>query len=127
MSGEVDIATAAQFRADLLGVVAASPESDVVLDCADLRFVDSSAVRVLVEAHRLLESQGRGFRMINVPRVPRRRLETFGLIEVLRIERTRGRRRSQATGPGQEERSAMDRRCRNSRCRCRSDVPPQIP
>jgi anti-anti-sigma factor len=87
MSGEVDIATAARFRADLMGVAAASPESDVVLDCEDLMFVDSSAVRVLVEAHCLLAAQGRGFRMINVPGVPRRRLETFGLTDVLRIER----------------------------------------
>jgi anti-sigma B factor antagonist len=87
MSGEVDIATAPQLRADLLGAAAASPKSDVVLDCEDLSFVDSSAVRVLVEAHNALAAQGRAFRMVNVPRVPRRRLETFGLTDLLGVER----------------------------------------
>jgi len=86
MTGEVDIATAGQLRADLLDAAAASPESDVALDCEGLSFVDSSAVRVLVEAHNLLAAQGRAFRMVNVPRVPRRRLETFGLMDVLGIE-----------------------------------------
>ena len=45
--------------ADVLSWVTAWRSGDVVVDLADLTFIDTAAVDVLAECHRLLELDGR--------------------------------------------------------------------
>ena len=78
--GEHDTATAASLRSDLLAY-AASTEGDVVCDCADLTFLDSRAIAVLVGVRRDLGRTGRSFRLTNVTGLTFRTLEVLGLLE----------------------------------------------
>ena len=79
--GEIDLASAAALLADLQRAISAS-DADLIIDCKHLRFIDSTAVRVLVEAHRALERQGRHLTVVNIVGGPRRVFEDFGLTEL---------------------------------------------
>jgi anti-sigma B factor antagonist len=87
VSGEVDLATAPALEAALHDAIAA-PAGRVVLDCAGLTFMDSSGLRVLIEAKRALDVQGRGpdFHMVNLGEAPRRAIEIGGLSEVFNLD-----------------------------------------
>ena len=63
LSGEFDIATAADLRHALTDDTEATV---VVADFADVTFVDSSALRALLEVRQQLEHQGRSLRLINL-------------------------------------------------------------
>jgi anti-sigma B factor antagonist len=56
VAGELDISNADQLAAVL--VPAAEGGGRVVLDCSELRFVDSSGIRVLIRAMDRLRGQG---------------------------------------------------------------------
>ena len=55
--GEVDMATAPQLREELSGLVD-SGVTQLVLDCRDLQFLDSSGIGVLIAVHKLLDGSG---------------------------------------------------------------------
>jgi anti-anti-sigma factor len=95
LRGDVDMARAAELRDDLEPIVRRCPE-DVVIDCTELTFLDSSGIAVLVEARDHLDRQGRRFRMENVPRIARRTIEVLGLVDHLGIDRGDG---TSATAP----------------------------
>lgn len=76
--GEVDLLTAPSLEAALAqadGRVA----SRVVLDLADLRFIDSTGIHVLVAAHNQATSSGRRLVLANVPARARRVLDLTGV------------------------------------------------
>ncbi|NHC46550.1 STAS domain-containing protein [Motilibacter aurantiacus] len=57
--GDVDLASAPELRVELLGLIGDGC-SDILVDLADVPFVDSTALGVLVAArHRVTESGGR--------------------------------------------------------------------
>ena len=87
LRGEIDLAAAGEVRSKLLVLVNATND-DLVLDCADLSFIDSQGIKVLVETQRLLAIDGRGFRMVNVEGMTRRSISVLGLSELLGIEET---------------------------------------
>ena len=64
LSGEFDIATAADLRHALTDDTEAAV---VVADFAEVTFVDSSALRALLEVRQQLEQQGRSLRLVNHP------------------------------------------------------------
>jgi anti-sigma B factor antagonist len=82
--GEIDIATAPKLEHDL-GLLIDEGEADLNVDCRDLTFIDSSGVRVLLDAQRLLQADGRNLRITNIEDPPRRVLEVLGLMELLRV------------------------------------------
>jgi len=85
LRGEIDIDTAPQLRVDLKRAIARG--SHLLIDCAGLRFIDSSGIAVLLEAHAELEADGRHMLIQNVQRGPRLALEALGLTDLLRYER----------------------------------------
>jgi anti-anti-sigma factor len=58
LRGEADYATT-HALADVLSWVTAWRSDDVVVDLADLNFIDSATVALLAECHRLLAQSGR--------------------------------------------------------------------
>jgi anti-anti-sigma factor len=56
--GEIDMATAAAFRADLFDVIDNSEEALVSVDCSGVTFMDSAAYHTLIEATEYAERRG---------------------------------------------------------------------
>jgi anti-sigma B factor antagonist len=86
MSGEVDLSTAPLVRADLARLISAD-DAHLLIDCAQLTFIDSTGIAVLLEANQKLEADGRHMLILNVERGPRRVFEALGLTDLLRFER----------------------------------------
>ena len=83
--GEYDLANAAELAARLQRISDDS-RGDVVVDCEYLRFWDSSAVTVLVDAQQRLRTQGRNLLLINLTSSPRRILEVLGIAESFGVD-----------------------------------------
>jgi anti-anti-sigma factor len=78
LHGEVDVTLAdALFRA--LVDVACDRPGEVVLDLADLRFLDVAGARALARATQVLRAADVQLRMVRAPRIAVRCLELFGL------------------------------------------------
>jgi anti-anti-sigma factor len=85
LSGEFDLANTPGLLDDLCQIVSATG-ADLVVDCSELRFIDSSGIKVLIQVRNALDAQGRRFRMQRLPPTPLRTLEVLGLLEVLGVE-----------------------------------------
>jgi anti-anti-sigma factor len=57
LDGEIDMATEHRFQEAVTEALTTQPFGRVVLDCADLRFIDSSGLRVLIRAHKAAKEQ----------------------------------------------------------------------
>lgn len=57
LDGEIDLATEARFQDAVTEALITQPSGRVVLDCTDLRFIDSSGLRVLIRAHKTAREQ----------------------------------------------------------------------
>ncbi|WP_017592159.1 STAS domain-containing protein [Nocardiopsis potens] len=53
LDGEIDMATEKRFHQAAREAVESRPHGRVVLDCTRLDFIDSSGLRVLIQAHKL--------------------------------------------------------------------------
>ncbi len=84
LSGEVDLAVAHLLVPQLLDLAISAPGSTVVIDCAELTFIDSSGVNVLL---RVSEQSGKSLRLENLSSNGRRVFEILGLCERFGIER----------------------------------------
>jgi anti-sigma B factor antagonist len=84
--GEIDITTAPQLRKDLQAGINEN-SAYVVIDCADMTFIDSTGVAVILEAHRDLQFQGRHLYVANIQHGPRRLFEMLGVTDLLLEER----------------------------------------
>jgi anti-sigma B factor antagonist len=80
--GELDMSTAPEFDAVLDVVVTRG--TDVVIDCAQLTFIDSSGINALVRAHHQLGE--RVLRVRNVPDQMHRVLKLTKLVELFALE-----------------------------------------
>ena len=80
--GEIDMAQQADLRAELRHLILGT-DAHVLIDCAQMTFIDSTGIAVLVEAHRLLEEQGRHMLIANVRPRPRRTFNLFGVDDLL--------------------------------------------
>ena len=79
VEGEIDVATAPQLRAALTALVDGGARR-ITLDLAEVRFVDSSGLGVLVGALRKLEDRNGGrLRVENVQDSVRKVFEITGL------------------------------------------------
>jgi anti-sigma B factor antagonist len=76
--GEIDMAAAPVFRERLTAVIESNGD-DVVIDLADVSFMDSSGLVVLVEAHQKLESASRKLLIARPSPAVTRVLEVTGL------------------------------------------------
>jgi anti-sigma B factor antagonist len=82
---EIDLATAEDFRAEVRAAVAAAGENggEVRLDFADVDFIDSTGLTVLVDAHRTLGDQDRTLAVVNASEHIRRVFTVTGLEQFL--------------------------------------------
>lgn len=77
-AGDVDTATAPLLRAQLM-LAAESTDGDIVVDLADVTFVDLRGLYALVDVSRHLEESGRRLRATHPPPIVRRLSELAGL------------------------------------------------
>jgi anti-sigma B factor antagonist len=82
--GDLDFHTARRLREKLLESHAEGA-NEVVLDMADLEFIDSSGLSVLVAGLKRLRDSGGDLTLRSVPDQTRRVLEVSGLSQVLSI------------------------------------------
>ncbi|MBE3000278.1 STAS domain-containing protein [Nocardiopsis sp. HNM0947] len=57
LNGEIDMATENRFQEAVTEALTTQPHGRVVLDCTELRFIDSSGLRVLIRAHKTAKEQ----------------------------------------------------------------------
>ena len=74
LDGEIDMATEARFQDAVTEALTTQPFGRVVLDCADLRFIDSSGLRVLIRAHKAAKEQQA---LLVIAAAPQRVLQTL--------------------------------------------------
>ena len=86
ISGDLDLSQVAQLRDELQRLVA-DTEAHVLVDCAQLSFVDSTGIAVLLEAHDALKTQRRRMLIANVPARLRRTFELLGVSNLLTNDR----------------------------------------
>ena len=86
VSGEIDAHTAEVLRAQLLPDTIVDDVDDVRIDISAVTFIDSSGLRVLLEAHRQLQEAGRRLVLVAPSKPVVRLFEVTGLAGVLDVE-----------------------------------------
>ena len=84
LAGEIDLATAAQLQAKLM-IFATVTTDDLVLDCTDVEFIDSTGIAVVAHIHQQLNKQHRRLRIVGMNDHVRRPFDVLGLTERLGI------------------------------------------
>jgi anti-sigma B factor antagonist len=84
LRGEVDLASVPGLTERIHRFITWSAE-DVVVDCEDLDFIDSSGIAVLLDALAALDADGRGLAIVNLRDPGRRAIEILGLTEHLGV------------------------------------------
>jgi len=82
LRGEANISTTS-VPSDAMSWVIARRTGNVVIDLAELEFIDSATVHVLAEARQLLERAGRSMTFRFPSRLAVRRLELFSLGDLI--------------------------------------------
>lgn len=84
VAGELDMVSSPRLR-EAIGRLCASNPRSIVLDLADLEFMDISGVRVLLQAQDGASSIGARLTLVNVRRGVRRVLKLTGAEKLLRL------------------------------------------
>ncbi len=84
LTGELDLVSKPAVAAALGQLL--GDGVDVVVDCSDLTFIDSSGIHVLIDVRNSLEAAGHRLRITNVSGSPRRVFEILGLEDLFGIE-----------------------------------------
>ncbi|WP_246019171.1 STAS domain-containing protein [Saccharothrix australiensis] len=82
-TGEIDMLTAPDLRADVLGRM--EDAATLVLDMSSVSFLGSAGLAVLVEASQHAKRRGTAFRVVAVERAVTRPLAATGLGEVFSV------------------------------------------
>ena len=82
LRGEIDVRTAPDVRADLHALIQTSAEL-LRVDCAELTFIDSTGIAVLLETEHELQRRDQHMCIINVRPGPRQVFELLGLSDLL--------------------------------------------
>ena len=85
--GELDLLTNPRLRGRLVGLVSMGAR-DIVIDLADVSFLDVEAVRVLIDAHQWLAERGGRLTLSSPSRMARRLFELTGAADVLGTDTT---------------------------------------
>jgi anti-sigma B factor antagonist len=84
LRGEVDVLTVDQVRVALTEALAAQPH-DIVVDLADLTFIDSTGLGALIFGFQRARDAGVRFRLARPSRPVRQILVLSGLLEVVDV------------------------------------------
>jgi anti-sigma B factor antagonist len=82
LTGELDLAPAAELEATLLRLCA-DPTKEIVLDLSKLRFMGSIGLRLILLARELCQEHGCEFQLIAGPANIQRVFEMTGLLDAL--------------------------------------------
>lgn len=82
VAGEIDASTVEAFSSDLLSMLATR---DVAVNMSEIQFIDSSGLRVLIEAHSNALEQRRQFVIDSPSPIVKRLLEVTGLSDLFTI------------------------------------------
>jgi anti-sigma B factor antagonist len=85
VSGELDIASA-PVLSEALDLAEESRPGHLVIDLADLTFMDSTGISVLVGARTRVCERGGVFHVVNVVGGPRKALELTGLYDLVVVD-----------------------------------------
>jgi anti-anti-sigma factor len=85
LSGELDLVSAPRLRNAIASLRGESIDV-VVVDLADLTYIDSVGIGLLVASRRRLDAEGRTFTVRNPAPQVRRLLEITGLVEYLGLD-----------------------------------------
>lgn len=85
VSGELDLATSPALEQELERLAAAETPL-VVVDLAELEFMDSTGLSVLVRAHRRAEENGQRLGLVDIPQQVQRLLTLTGVRDRLVLE-----------------------------------------
>lgn len=83
LAGEIDYGTVSRLRTALLELSREESTAEVVVDMAEVSFIDSTALSVLVQAKQRLEASGRSLRISDPQPKVDRVLELGGLRDYL--------------------------------------------
>ncbi len=86
IEGEVDLATAPELRACLLRSIEVEARRATWIDFARCTFIDSVALRVIVEVAHLLDERLQQLHIINLAGQPRQLFELTGVDRAMGIE-----------------------------------------
>jgi anti-anti-sigma factor len=81
LHGELDVSVAREFRGEFESYIRRA-QGDVVVDCSDLSFIDSSGSVVLLAARVSLSEDRRKLSLFGLQPAPRRALELLGLSDL---------------------------------------------
>lgn len=83
LTGRLNTSTASELE----GAIAQALEesADIVLDCADLEYLSSAGLRVLVGAHKRATGAGGGVRLVSCVPDVREVFEITGLIDIFEV------------------------------------------
>jgi len=84
LSGRLDTAAAPLFSEEIADII--KEKNDVVLDCADLEYIASSGLRVLLQANKSLTALGGTLKLINVQAPVQSVLDMTGFSLILSLE-----------------------------------------
>jgi anti-anti-sigma factor len=79
LEGDLDLTTAASVEERLIELEDGDPPDRVVLDLRAVRFIDSTGLSLLINAHSRGRKAGRHVTVVSGTGAPRRILETTGL------------------------------------------------
>lgn len=86
VAGVVDRTVTDDVHERFLDTLVVHPAGSIVVDLAELSFLDSSALRMLLTWRRLADERGRPFRVQRVQGIAARLLEVSGLGRTLGLE-----------------------------------------
>jgi anti-anti-sigma factor len=90
LAGEADLSTLAAL-ADAFSRVIIGGRGDVVVDLAELEFMDTATLRAVLAAKAVLADAGRGLTLRSPSGIAGRMLAVFGLTDLVRPPITAGR------------------------------------
>jgi anti-sigma B factor antagonist len=85
LTGDLDLNTVSELRTCL---DAWAHADHIIIDCEQLRFLDSTGVSLLVHTYRTFDDHGQKLELHGVTGIPRRTLEILGLTEAIGIADT---------------------------------------
>ena len=83
LTGEYDLARAAELRHALLDIEVRSPH--VTADLTEVTFLDSSALRALLEVRKTLVAEGGSLRLASVPHAVSVLLDITGMTDLFGV------------------------------------------
>lgn len=87
LSGELDLGAGDDLRAAVLGAITTQPTTSVVVDLADVTFIDAVTVGILLDAHFLARQRSVTFRVTGAHGVVQRVLDVLDATGLLQPNR----------------------------------------